>query len=140
MRVQVQNLGALAASGATIRFQYAPMFVGITSSAFKEIGIVTENFNPGQTKIIPVNWDLTDTSDDNGGLWPDPISHYDHFCVKVVIELPADVNQANNRAQNNFNDVMDSNGGMGPFNFLVGNPIRAGKRDIPSERRFAKWL
>ena len=122
LRARVKNLGIATATGAVIRFKYAPIFVGLTAGAFKEIGTVTESFNVGQEKVIPIDWDLTDTTDTNGGVWPSPISAFEHFCVKVSVELAADVNQANNNAQNNFDDVTLAVGGTSIFSFLVGNP------------------
>lgn len=122
LRARVRNLGTSAASDSVIRFRYAPIFAGIPDSAFKEIGTNTQSFAINETKVVPIDWDLTDTTDTNGGLWPAPISDFEHFCLKVTVELVADSNQANNTAQNNFDDVVLSGGGMGPFRFIVGNP------------------
>ena len=54
-----------------------------------------------------------------------PISAFQHFCVKVDVELSADVNQSNNAAQTNFVDLTADC--CRPFRFLVGNPF---ERDI----------
>jgi hypothetical protein len=125
LRARVKNLGTAAATGAVIRFKYAPIFVGLTDAGFKQIGTVPANFAIAEEKVIPINWDLTDTTDTNGGVWPSPISAFAHFCVRVSVELPADVNLANNDAQNNFDDVVVApGGGMKAFSFLVGNPSR----------------
>jgi hypothetical protein len=125
LRATVKNLGNATATNAVIRFRYAPIFAGLSDAGFKEIGTVTESFLAGEEKTIPINWDLTDTTDTNGGVWPLPISAFTHFCVRVSVELAADVNLANNDAQNNFDDVvLAPGGGLGPFRFLVGNPWR----------------
>ncbi len=124
LRARIQSVGAAAASGAVVRFRYAPIFAGLTDAGFKLIGTVTDNWAVGEEKVVPINWDLTDTTDTNGGVWPAPISAFQHFCVRVSVELPADVNQANNDAQNNFDDVVLAMGGMRPFSFMVGNPSR----------------
>jgi hypothetical protein len=75
--------------------------------------------------VVPTQWDLTNTSENNGGIWPMPISAFQHFCVKVDVELSADVNQSNNAAQTNFVDLTADC--CRPFRFLVGNPF---ERDI----------
>jgi hypothetical protein len=123
LRARVKNVGDVASSGATITFKYAPWFTGITPAALKTIGTVAQDFTPGQTLIVPINWDLTNLSDTNGGLWPAPISTFDHFCVQVIITLASDVNQGNNFAQNNFFDVETGFSIFGESAFLVGNPF-----------------
>jgi hypothetical protein len=123
LRARVKNVGDVASSGATITFKYAPWFTGITPAALKTIGTVAQDFTPGQTIIVPINWDLTNLSDTNGGLWPAPISAYQHFCVQVTITLASDVNQGNNFAQNNFDDVETGFSIFGESAFLVGNPF-----------------
>ena len=75
--------------------------------------------------MVPAQWDLTNPSENNGGIWPMPISSFQHFCVKVDVELSADVNQSNNAAQTNFVDLTADC--CRPFRFLVGNPF---ERDI----------
>jgi hypothetical protein len=75
-------------------------------------------------KVIPVNWDLSNLNDTNGGLWPMPISAFDHFCVQVNVELASDINLTNNFAQNNFVDVQTMMFLRRPLRFLVGNPYR----------------
>jgi hypothetical protein len=44
--------------------------------------------------------------------------------VKVSVEFPADINQGNNNAQNNFFDVQTTLGPHVPLRFLLGNPYR----------------
>ncbi|HET9408625.1 MAG TPA: sialidase family protein [Candidatus Sulfotelmatobacter sp.] len=130
LRARVRNLGNAAATGVVVRFRYAPIFVGLTDSMFKQIDAPLVDFaaagdpSGNDLKIVPVNWDLTNLSDTNGGLWPQPIGAFDHFCVKVTVEFAADINQGNNAAQNNFVDVQTTMGPHVPFRFLLGNPYR----------------
>lgn len=125
LRARVRNIGGAAAPGVTVRFKYAPWFAGITDAVLKQIGTVNVNFSPAgggnDTKIVPIEWDLTDLTDTNGGLWPAPVSSFIHFCVKVDVELASDVNLSNNSAQSNFFDVPTSSGNA-PLQFLIGNP------------------
>jgi hypothetical protein len=129
LRARVHNVGNAAASGVVIRFKFAPIFAGLTDAAFKQIGVVTENFTAAgdasgnDHKTIPINWDLTNTADTNGGLWPQPVSAFEHFCVRVSVELASDVNMSNNGAQNNFVDVGDA-AIQSPVRFMIGNPSR----------------
>jgi len=123
LRARIRNVGQGASSGATVTFKFAPWFTGITDAALKTIGTVSQDLTPGATAVVPIDWDLTNTADTNGGLWPAPVSAFTHFCVKVTITLASDVNLANNSAQNNFVDVAD---GFTPFGFrafMVGNPF-----------------
>jgi len=123
LRARVKNVGDVASSGATVTFRYAPWFTGITPADMKTIGTVAQDFTPGQTIVVPIDWDLTDLSDTNGGLWPAPISTFSHFCVQVTVTLASDVNQGNNFAQNNFFDVETGFSIFGESAFLVGNPF-----------------
>jgi hypothetical protein len=125
LRARVKNVGTLPANGVTIRFKYAPSILGTPDFIFKEIGAVSANFEPGQTKDIAVCWDLTDLTDTNGGIWPATVAAFDHFCVKVFIEFNGDPDLSNNIAQTNFVDVQLSPTGAPPtFNFLFGNPFK----------------
>ena len=66
---------------------------------------------------------LTDT---NGGRWPMPVSAFQHFCVRVAITYPSDVNQGNNNAQTNFFNVTRAMALRGlSERFLLGNPYKA---------------
>jgi hypothetical protein len=131
LRVRIRNLGSAAANGATVRFKYAPYFIGLTSAGFKEIAASTVNFaaardaSGNDLMVVPAQWDLTNPSENNGGIWPMPISAFQHFSVKVDVELSADVNQSNNTAQTNFVDLTADC--CRPFRFLVGNPF---ERDV----------
>jgi hypothetical protein len=127
LRARVRNLGNAAANGATIRFKYAPIFVGLNWNQFEEIAAVSANFSAlgGSTDLqeIPANWDLTNPAfNGSTGQWgANTIGMFDHFCVQVAVELSADVNQSNNWAQNNFVDVVDAC--CSPLRFLIGNPF-----------------
>lgn len=130
LRAVVSNIGNATATDATITFKFAPWFAGISPSALKTIGTVTETLSVGQTKTVEVTWDLTDLTDDNGGLWPNPISDFTHFCVKVEVEHPGDQYLCNNIAQNNFNDVPTITGSS-PIRFMIGNPFeKAGRAQL----------
>jgi hypothetical protein len=125
LRARIRNLGNAKATGATVRFLYAPIYGAVPNSAFKLIGTATVNVTAGATQIVPINWNLTNLNDTNGGVWPQPISQFDHFCVKVEINYspsPGDINLSNNGAQNNFVDVSTGSGPMAPIRFLLGNP------------------
>jgi hypothetical protein len=125
LRARIRNLGNAAANGATVRFKYAPYFIGLTAAGFKEIAAPMVNFAAAGEVVVPAQWDLTSPSEDNGGIWPMPISSFQHFCVKVNVELSTDVNQSNNAAQTNFVDLTADC--CRPFRFLIGNPF---ERDI----------
>jgi hypothetical protein len=131
LRARIRNLGNAAANGATVRFTYAPYSIGLTAAGFKEIAAPTVNFaaagdaSGNDLIVVPAQWDLTNPSEDNGGIWPMPISSFQHFCVRVAAELSADINQSNNAAQTNFVDVTEDC--CRPFRFLIGNPF---ERDI----------
>lgn len=53
-----------------------------------------------------MQWDLSDLTENNSGLWPAPIAYFDHFCVKVSIDYPGDINPGNNRTQHNIGHVI----------------------------------
>jgi hypothetical protein len=128
LRGRIQNVGDVAATGATVRFKYAPIYVGLPDSAFKDIGSASLDIaaagdpSGNDRKTVPADWDLTNLSDTNGGIWPQPISAFDHFCVRASAEYPGDINMSNNEAQTNFVDVSDSPAAP-PFRFLIGNPF-----------------
>jgi len=131
LRARIRNVGNAAANGATVRFKYAPYFIGLTAAGFKEIAAPTVSLaaagdaSGSDLMAVPAQWDLTNPAENNGGIWPMPISAFQHFCVKVDVELSADVNQSNNTAQTNFVDLTADC--CRPFRFLVGNPF---ERDI----------
>lgn len=124
LRARIRNFGNANATGAVVRFRFAPSYAGIPDSAFELIGTVTVNVLAGGTpQMVPINWNLTNLSDTNGGMWPSPISAFDHFCVRVDIEYPSDINLSNNDAQNNFFDVTTATGPLIPIHFIFGNPL-----------------
>lgn len=133
LRARVRNIGTAAAKDAVVRFRYAPIFLGLADAALKQIAAPSVDFaqagDPAgnDVKIVPVDWDLTNLADTNGGLWPMPISAFDHFCVKVSVEHPSDINLSNNNAQTNFFDVTTESHPL-PLRFLVGNPFDRGIR------------
>lgn len=129
LRARVRNLGGIPARDVTIRFKYAPIGAGIGLQAFKEIGSVTVDFAAGdggnEEKIIPIDWDLTNLKEDNGGVWPMSIGAFKHFCVSASVEHPDDINRSNNFGQNCFDDLEPGEGGpASPFRFLVANPFK----------------
>jgi hypothetical protein len=125
LQARIRDLGNASATSAVVRFRYAPWYASIPDSAFKLIGTVTVNVpTGGATQLVPINWDLTNLTDTNGGIWPAPISTFDHFCVRVDIEYPSDINLSNNDAQTNFFDVATGTGPMTPIHFIVGNPLK----------------
>lgn len=128
LRAHIRNVGNASATGVIVRFKYAPWFAGLADAALKEMGTVSVNLFPSgdpsgdDDKIVPINWDLTDLTDTNGGMWPMPISAFVHFCVKVSLEFSGDVNLSNNIAQTNFFDVPTINSAT-RFPFIIGNPF-----------------
>src|SRR6185295_13494071 len=134
LRARVRNLGNAAASGAVVRFSYAPWLAGINDSLFKEIGTVALDFSAAggaaDTQLAALDWDLTGTSDTNGGSWPAPIGFFQHVCIKVSVELAGDVNLSNNAAQSNFADVVSTPSGT-PLHFLIAGP-GYGKAPLPA--------
>ena len=151
LRGRVRNIGSAPEASATVRFRYAPIYIGLPDSALKVIAtpavsLATAGDPSGDDlKVVPADWDLTDLTDTNGGVWPAPISDFDHFCVRVDIQSGDDVNLANNRAQTNFVDVSDA-GKSGPLGFqlLVGNPfekpVRLQLMTTPLPRGYAAEL
>jgi hypothetical protein len=124
LRARIRNLGDKNATQAVVRFRFAPFYAGIPDSAFKVIGTVKVNVPAGGTpQIVPIDWNLKNLNDTNGGIWPAPISAFDHFCLRVDIKYPSDINLSNNDAQNNFFDVTTATGPLGPIHFLFGNPL-----------------
>jgi hypothetical protein len=129
---KIRNLGTSPANNVTVRFAYAPFGAwGWASYAdFKEISTVTGvNLTPSGTtdaeKTIEVEWDLRDLSENNGGNWGGyTVGDFDHFCVWVKIEYPADSNPGNNSARNNFTNVQTVFGKSYSMKFLVANPKR----------------
>ena len=131
LQARIRNLGNADATGAVVRFRFAPWYASIPDSAFELIGTVTVNVPAGGApQIVPIDWSLVHLTDTNGGIWPGPISSFSHFCVRVDIEYPSDINLSNNAAQTNFFDVTVSKTPLGPIHFLIGNPY---EREVTAE-------
>ncbi|HYI12349.1 MAG TPA: sialidase family protein [Thermoanaerobaculia bacterium] len=126
LRARVRNLGNAASSNATVRFKYAPWFAGLNDAMMKEIGTMKASFSAAgggsDDKTIPIDWDLTNLADTNGGKWPKPIGDFEHFCVKVSVEPLSDVNLSNNVAQSNFFDVATAAAPAAPMDFIIAGP------------------
>jgi hypothetical protein len=122
---RIHNIGTTDAPTGTVsvKFLYAPYGLGYPHTDFKQIGVTLQNPSSiaggGGYLDISTQWDLSDLTENNGGLWPYPISSFNHFCVRVEIECAADVDLTNNEAQNNFTAVPCSECG---FNFMIVNP------------------
>ena len=121
---QVHNIGDQAADGVTVRFFYSPCNAGYHHEDFKQIDEVLVDLAAGETRAVHVDWDLTDLTEDFGGLWPQPISDFDHFCVRVEIitNVENDVNTCNNMAQHNFFDVITHQGAVPETAMIIANP------------------
>jgi hypothetical protein len=103
---RVRNLGdSPITSNITVNFSFIPAGMA-GASDYESIGSYTiTTLGAGASTDVSVNWDMTDTTDTNGGLWPQPIGSHDHFCVKVELVYAADINPNNNLAKNNFANV-----------------------------------
>lgn len=123
----VRNLGNSAAKDVQVFFSYSPYgIVGGSwfGSQFRPIADVSVDLeaagSPDSEKEVEVPWDLSDLTDTNGGLWPAPLSYFDHFCVLVNVQHPNDVNASNNLAQNNFCNVV-AHSAFSPLPLLIAN-------------------
>jgi hypothetical protein len=124
----VRNLGTNAVNGVQVAFSYSPY--GVVAGTlyqhvhFKTISTVTVNLNAAGTssaeKEIEVQWDLSDPTEDNGGLWPAPVAFFSHFCVRVNIIYPYDSTPTNNWTQHNLANITSSSA-CPPFYLLVAN-------------------
>jgi hypothetical protein len=56
---------------------------------------------PSSEQQAEVQWDLSDLTDTNGGLWPLPLGAFNHFCVQVQLT-------PGNGAQSNFSNVISA--------------------------------
>lgn len=127
---KVRNLGTTTAASVTVRFAYAPYGAwGWSSySDFKEIAVVTGvTLTAAGTvdaeKMIEVQWDLRDLTENNGGHWGGyTVGDFDHFCIWVKVECTTDANTGNNDARNNFVEVQTVAGQPYSLKFLVPNP------------------
>lgn len=123
---QVHNIGDSPAAGVTVRFSFSPFGFGYHHEDFQSIGDQTVNLATGETASVAIDWDLTDLTDDFGGVWPRPVGDFDHFCVRVRIISDAenDVNTCNNMAQHNFVDVGVHAGAFPETLVIIANPDR----------------
>ena len=124
---RVRNPGTADANGVQVTFSFVPYGAGVGALPAKTIGTVVVNVSAGDSTGVEVEiaWDLTDLTDTNGGQWPSPLSAYDHFCVRVHLELEGDIDICNNDAQNNFGNVGQADSdGDGVETFIVGNATR----------------
>jgi thermolysin len=123
---QLHNIGDQPAGAVIVRFFYAPFGFGYQHSDFRLIGETTVDLAAGQTTTVGVNWDLTDLTDDFGGVWPRPVGDFDHFCVRVeaVRGEANDVSDCNNVAQHNFVNVKTHPGAQPETALIIANPDR----------------
>jgi hypothetical protein len=144
----VRNLGSDPANNVIVEFLYCPygLVGGVNPYLhFKQIAVVTVSLgsatNPGPDpaeKEVEVWWDLSDLTETNGGVWPAPISAFDHFCVRVNVYNAADSNPTNNVANNNFVNVLSASA-FSPMPFLVANsesepmPYEISARTLPKD-------
>lgn len=119
---QVHNIGDEPANDVTIRYYYAPYGHGYPHTDFKQIDEQTVNLAAGESRAVAGTWDLTDLTEDFGGVWPRPIDDFDHFCVRVRIFTENDVNTCNNMAQHNFVDVTIHPGASYETLMIIANP------------------
>jgi hypothetical protein len=56
---------------------------------------------PSSEVQTEVQWDLSDLTDTNGGLWPLPLGAFNHFCVEVQLT-------PGNSTQSNFSNVISA--------------------------------
>ena len=127
---KIRNSGSSTASNITLRFAYAPYgaWSPASISDFKEIAVLTGvSLGPAGSsdaeKLIEVEWDLTNLSENNGGNWGGfTVGDFDHFCVWVRIESAEDSDTTNNKAQNNFTNVKTVFGKAHKMKFLISNP------------------
>lgn len=127
---KIRNLGSSMATNITLRFAYAPYgaWSPASISDFKEIAVLTGvSLGPAGSsdseKLIEVEWDLTNLSENNGGQWGGfTVGDFDHFCVWVRIESSEDSDTTNNKAQNNFTNVKTVLGKVHKMKFLISNP------------------
>lgn len=128
---RIHNIGADTATNIKVRFYYTPYSAGYNLAAFKQIGdpVIIPSLAGSSNILLETGWDLSNLGEDNGGLWPDPISQFDHFCVHVTIECAGEANTSNNEAQTNFTAVpcyriklTDTTLPNCGFNFIIANP------------------
>ena len=103
--VVVKNTGTLGGT-LTVSVGFTPyaMVGGVwTQFQYKQIGqfplTLPATGTPSSEQQTEVQWDLSDLSDTNGGLWPLPLGAFNHFCVEVQLT-------PGNSTQSNFSNVI----------------------------------
>jgi hypothetical protein len=103
--VVVTNTGSTAGSTqVTVGFTpYAMIGGSFTQFQFKQIAQYSVSLGPSGSATAQlqteVQWDLSDVSDTNGGLWPLPLGAFNHLCVQVQLT-------PGNWTQSNFSNVI----------------------------------
>lgn len=139
----IRNLGSPAASDVRVSFSYAPYgFVGgslYQHVHFKPIAEVSVDLGPaGSTdaeKEVEVPWDLGDLSENNGGLWPAPISCFNHFCIRVTTEHPS----GDTETQHNFVNVVASSPFTPLSTVIVNNDRKTARYELLAPNLPEKW-
>jgi hypothetical protein len=139
----IENLGDLPADGVTIKFSYAPWGVigGVDPQLyFKSIATVSSvSFGAHARREVEVPWDLSNLSENNGGLWPASIEFFQHFCVQVSIDYSGDIDTGNNWTQHNYGYVV-SRSPFAPFPVMVTNSENKPKRyELVAENIPQNW-
>ncbi|MGD0694538.1 MAG: hypothetical protein ABSB82_06750 [Terriglobia bacterium] len=105
--VVVTNNGSVSGSTeVTVGFTpYAMVGGAWTPFQFEQIAQFSVTLGPsgsptGQLQT-EVQWDLSDITDTNGGLWPFPLGAFSHLCVQVQLT-------PGNGTQNNFGNVISA--------------------------------
>ena len=122
----VRYNGTTAANGTLVNFSFSPYGMGYHHEDFKFIGSDTIDVPAdGSDVIAEVSWDLSDLTDDFGGVWPSPIDNFDHFCIRVEVVHPNEVYPCDNNCRHNFTNVgtVPDNDTDGIWKFLVANPL-----------------
>jgi hypothetical protein len=104
--VVVTNGGTASGSTqVTVSFTPYAMVGGVwTQFQFKQIAQFSVTLGPsGPTGQLQteVQWDLSDVTDTNGGLWPLPLGAFNHLCVQVQLT-------PGNWTQSNFGNVISA--------------------------------
>jgi hypothetical protein len=142
----IRNLGDSKAQSVRVSFSYSPCGAvgGVTYQHvhFKPIAEAMVDLEakdtPGAEKEVEVSWDLSDLSEDNGGLWPAPLSHWDHFCVRVAVWQTGGI-APHAAVQHNFFNIVSSSP-FAPLPIVVANSEREVKRCSITVRRLPeKW-
>ena len=105
--VVVTNNGSVSGTTqVTVGFTPYAMVGGVwTQFQFELIAQYSVTLGPagsptGQLQT-EVEWDLSDTTDTNGGLWPYPLGAFNHLCVQVQLT-------PGNSTQNNFSNIISA--------------------------------